>query len=206
MDLENGTPAAQPRKYNAHAGGADLFQSFDTLGTEKMGKQESEWIPPFWKHMPGVFTTTLQNLVNWGRANALWIFPVGTACCAIEGLMAVMGPKYDFDQHGMPPWFSPRQSDMMLVAGTVTEKMAPAIRLVYEQMAEPRWVIAVGGCAINGGPFYQGYNVVDGVDKIIPVDVYVPGCPPRPEAVIQGIYRLREKIAKTTVATPGHIR
>ncbi len=186
----------QDLKYGARAGSVKLFRQIDELAPDRVGSQESELLPGFWKRMPGVVTTTLQSLVNWGRQNSLWYYPVGTACCAIEALMAAGMPKYDLDRHGMVPWFSPRACDVMIVAGTVVEKMAPAIKTIYEQMAEPRWVIAVGGCAINGGPFYQGYNVVDGVDKLIPVDVYVPGCPPRPEAVLHGIYVLREKIRR----------
>jgi len=181
-------------RFGARLGNVKLARRFEEIPPERVGSQEAEFLPPFWRHLPGVVTTTVQNLVNWARANSLWYYPIGTACCAIEGLMAAGMPKFDLDRHGMVPWFSPRACDVMIVAGTITEKMAPAIVTIYEQMAEPRWVIAVGGCAINGGPFYQGYNVVDGVDKLIPVDVYVPGCPPRPEAVLQGIYLLREKI------------
>lgn len=184
------------QKYPAHAGKVNLMRQLDELEPDRLVVEEAELLPGFWRRLPGVVTTTLQSLVNWGRQNSLWYYPIGTACCAIEGLMAAGATRFDLDRHGMVPWFSPRQCDVMIVAGTVTEKMAPAIKLIYEQMPEPRYVIAVGGCAINGGPFYQGYNVVDGVDKIIPVDVYVPGCPPRPEAVIHGIYMLREKIAR----------
>lgn len=193
----------QDLKYGARAGSVKLFLQEDELAPDEMVGQDSEKLPKFWQRLPGVATTTVQNLVNWGRENSLWYFPIGTACCAIEGLMAVGMPKWDLDRHGMVPWFSPRQCDVMLVAGTVTEKMAPAIKTIYDQMAEPRWVIAIGGCAINGGPFYQGYNVVDGVDKIIPVDVYIPGCPPRPEAVLHGIYMLREKIRHTGMEDKG---
>ncbi len=186
----------QSQKYAARAGNIKLFRQLDELEPDRRIVQESELLPGFWKRLPGVITTTVQNLVNWGRRNSLWYYPIGTACCAIEGLMAAGATRFDLDRHGMPPWFSPRWCDVMIVAGTVTEKMAPAIKTIYDQMAEPKYVIAVGGCAINGGPFYQGYNVVDGVDKLIPVDVYVPGCPPRPEAVLHGIYMLREKIAR----------
>ncbi len=186
----------QDRKYAARGGNVKLFRQLDEMAPDQLIVQESELLPGFWRRLPGVITTTLQALVNWGRQNSLWYYPIGTACCAIEGLMAVGATRFDLDRHGMVPWFSPRQCDVMIVAGTITEKMAPAIRTIYDQMAEPRYVIAIGGCAINGGPFYQGYNVVDGVDKLVPVDVYVPGCPPRPEAVLHGIYMLREKIAR----------
>lgn len=191
--------------YGSKAGSIKLFRRVDELQPDEIGSQEAELLPGFWKHLPNVFTTTLQNLVNWGRQNSLWYYPVGTACCAIEGIMAAGMSRFDLDRHGMVPWFSPRQCDVMLVAGTVTEKMAPIIRTIYEQMAEPRWVVAIGGCAVNGGPFYMGYNVVDGIDKLVPVDVYIPGCPPRPEAVIHGIYMLREKIRRAGVGdkAPG---
>ena len=157
--------------------------------------RSSEQLPPLWQHLPGVFTGQLQSIVNWARSNSIWYMTFGIACCAIE-MMATGGPKYDFDRFGMIPRSSPRQSDLMIVAGTVTEKMAPRVKLLYEQMAEPRWVLALGGCASNGGPYHQGYNVVDGVDKIVPVDIYVPGCPPRPEALLHGVMLLQEKLMR----------
>lgn len=157
--------------------------------------RRSESLPPLWQHLPGVFTGSAQSLLNWARSNSIWYMTFGIACCAIE-MMATGASKYDFDRFGMIPRASPRQSDLMIVAGTVTEKMAPRIKQLYEQMAEPRWVLALGGCASNGGPYHQGYNVVDGVDKIVPVDIYVPGCPPRPEALLHGILLLQDKIRR----------
>lgn len=155
-------------------------------------------LPGVWQHLPGVVTTNVQTLLNWGRSNSLWYLLFGIACCAIE-MMASGAPRYDLDRLGSVFRASPRQADLMIVAGTVTEKMGPVVRRLYDQMAEPRWVIAMGACASNGGPYWQGYNVVDGVDKFVPVDVYVPGCPPRPEALIHGIVRLQQKIAQANV-------
>jgi NADH-quinone oxidoreductase subunit B len=142
----------------------------------------------------GVMTTRAQQFIAWGRKNALWPLPFGTACCGIE-FMSVVGPRYDLARFGAEVVrFSPRQSDMLIVAGTITEKMGPVLKLIYEQMLEPKWVLAMGACASSGG-FYRAYHVMQGADKIIPVDVYVPGCPPTPEAVIDGVMKIQELIA-----------
>ena len=140
------------------------------------------------------YLTRVQDFVDWGRKNSLWPMPMGLACCAIE-LMAAGASRFDISRFGSEVMrFSPRQSDVMIVAGTVTYKMALAVRRIYEQMCEPKWVMAFGACATSGG-FYRNYSVVQGVDRIIPVDVYAPGCPPRPEIVIDAIMRLQDRIA-----------
>jgi NADH-quinone oxidoreductase subunit B len=142
-----------------------------------------------------MITTKLEDAANWGRKFSLFTYPFVTACCGME-FMSVAAPKYDIARFGAEfPRFSPRQSDLLMIVGTITEKQAPALRRVYDQMTEPKWVIAFGVCASTGG-FYQNYHSVPGADQIIPVDVYIPGCPPRPEQVLDALILLQQRIQR----------
>jgi NADH-quinone oxidoreductase subunit B len=142
-----------------------------------------------------VLTAKIDDLLNWGRASSLWYMLFGLACCGIE-MMQTGGPRADLDRFGSVPRASPRQSDLMIVAGTLTYKMALRTKVLYDQMPEPKYVLSMGSCANCGGLFQPAYSVVKGVDKIIPVDVYVPGCPPRPEALTEGLLKIQEKMRR----------
>ena len=144
----------------------------------------------------GFLLTGVDAAVNWAKTGSLWPVTFGLACCAVEMMHAAMA-RYDLDQFGIIPRSSPRHSDLMIVAGTLTNKMAPALRKVYDQMAEPRWVLSMGSCANGGGYYHYSYSVVRGCDRIVPVDVYVPGCPPTAEALLYGIIQLQQKVRRT---------
>ncbi|UCD16345.1 MAG: NADH-quinone oxidoreductase subunit B [Candidatus Zixiibacteriota bacterium] len=158
-------------------------------------------LPVYLEKIPGgnIVTTTLDYVFSQSRASSLWYLLFGTACCAIE-LMATGASRYDFDRLGMIFRASPRQSDLIIAAGTITKKMAPRLKLLYDQMAEPRYVIAMGGCTVSGGPFYyDSYAVEKGIDHIVPVDVYIPGCPPRPESLLEGCLTLQKRVKRMKI-------
>jgi NADH-quinone oxidoreductase subunit B len=150
-------------------------------------------------------TTKLDTVMNWGRKYSMFLYPFVTACCGME-FMSVAGPRYDLDRFGCAlPRFSPRQSDLLMVVGTISHRQAPILKKVYDQMAEPKWVIAFGACTCSGGP-YNNYSTVQGIDTIIPVDVYIPGCPPRPEAVLDGLLKLQARVQVEKVPKTGRHR
>lgn len=152
-----------------------------------------------------VLLTSIDAISDWARGHSLWMMPMGTACCAME-LIAASFSRFDFDRHGSIPRPDPRHTDVMVVAGTITKKMAPSVKLLWEQMPDPKWCVAMGNCAVSGGIFfYDTYSVVRGVDEFLPVDVYIAGCPPRPESLQDGLLRLRDKVRAETIA-PGRIR
>jgi NADH-quinone oxidoreductase subunit B len=169
------------------------------------GREESgPYHPPEGEGEPAIRIELAEKILNLCRANSLWPMTFGTACCAIE-MMALGMARFDMSRYGAEVFRpSPRQCDLMIVAGTINKKMAPAVITLYEQMAAPKWVIAMGNCAISGGPFKvaENYNVVEGVDRLIPVDVHVPGCPPRPEGLLEGILKLQEKMTGTRFPFP----
>ncbi len=153
----------------------------------------------------GILLTSIQELANWGRSNSVWPLQFGLACCAIEMIAASMA-RFDIARFGSEVFRpSPRQADLLIVSGTVTKKMAPQVIRLWNQMPEPKYCIAMGACAISGGPFKQGYNVLKGIDRFIPVDVYIPGCPPRPEALLNGLIELQKNIRGRKIADPAPV-
>jgi NADH-quinone oxidoreductase B subunit len=147
-------------------------------------------------HFPGgwIVTTSTDKIFNWARKSSVWPVTFGLACCAIE-MMATFASRFDVERFGMVPWASPRHSDLMIVSGTATIKMAPMLKRIFDQMPDPKWVVSMGSCANSGGPFRHGYHVVKGVDRVVPVDVYVPGCPPTPDSLMYGLLKLQEQVA-----------
>jgi len=173
-------------QFNTIVGGeknmANRMTGFDTRVTEKPGEYAM---------------ARLDDLANWGRRQSMWPLTFGLACCAVE-MMHIAAPRYDMDRYGVVFRASPRQADVIIVAGTLTNKMAPAFRRVYEQMPEPKWVVSMGSCANGGGYYHYSYAVVRGCDRVVPVDIYVPGCPPTAEALMYGILQLQKKVKRMT--------
>ncbi len=175
------------------------FEQFRDLKREQVHEFAHDLIQVPGELQPNVFVTSLDKVYNWSRKASVWPLLFGLACCAIE-MIATAASRWDLARFGMEVMRpSPRQADLMIVSGTVTKKMVPAIVRIYNQMAEPRYVLSMGACATGGGPFKEGYNVVSGIDTYIPVDVYVPGCPPTPEALIYGLLKLQEKVERQSI-------
>jgi NADH-quinone oxidoreductase subunit B len=185
---------------------ANALTDFRELKENELQKylHDSIEVPP--DLQSNVLVTTLDKIYNWSRRSSMWPLLFGLACCAIE-MIATAASRYDMARFGMEVMRpSPRQSDLMIVSGTVTKKMVPAIVRIYNQMAEPRYVMSMGACATGGGPFKEGYNVVSGIDKYLPVDVYVPGCPPTPEALMYGMLKLHEKVERQSITSVSWYR
>jgi NADH-quinone oxidoreductase subunit B len=165
--------------------------------------KDNETLELLQKSGGNVLLSTIDNIINWGRSNSIWPLTFATSCCGIE-MMAAGAPRHDFARFGVEVYrASPRQADVIVVAGTIVHKMAPVLKRLYDQMPDPKYVIAMGACAISGGPFYyNSYSVVRGADQVIPVDVYIPGCPPRPEALLYGIMQLQRKIKGESPMSP----
>jgi NADH-quinone oxidoreductase subunit B len=174
-----------------------------TVDPERAARLRQERAVEFLRQGGDSFLTSkVDAVLNWSRKYSMFLYPFVTACCGME-FMSVAGPRYDLDRFGCAlPRFSPRQSDLMMVVGTITHRQAPILQKVYEQMAEPKWVIAFGACTCSGGP-YNNYATVQGIDTIIPVDVYIPGCPPRPEAVLDGVLKLQARVQAERVPADG---
>lgn len=161
---------------------------------------DNEALEALEKSGSSVFLTTIDSVINWGQSNSIWPLTFATSCCGIE-MMAAGGARHDFARFGIEVYrASPRQADVIVVAGTIVRKMAPVLKRLYDQMADPKYVIAMGACAVSGGPFYyNSYSVIRGVDQVIPVDVFIPGCPPRPEALLYGVMQLQRKIKAQSI-------
>ena len=172
------------------------------IGRRSPQERAAEMVEVLRQGSDSFLTTKADAVINWARKYSMFLYPFVTACCGME-FMSVAGPRYDLDRFGCAlPRFSPRQADLLMVVGTITHRQGPILKKVYDQMAEPKWVMAFGACTCSGGP-YNNYAVVQGIDTIIPVDVYIPGCPPRPEAVLDGLIKLQARVQAEKVGSTG---